>query len=576
MKFAPLQSSHDWWKDAVIYQIYTRSFKDSNGDGVGDFLGVVEKLDDLKSLGVDMIWLSPFCTSPNDDNGYDVSDYTSVNPEFGTLEDLKFLIAEARERDMDVMMDLVFNHTSDEHPWFVESRSSKDNPKRDWYHWAPPKNGGVPNNWRSYFGGNSWTLDPHTGEYYLHIFSKKQPDLNWSNPQVREEMLNIAQFWVDLGIKAFRLDAIHLIGKPRGLPDFPAKRQLLEFPLYKNIPETHGYLKELNQKVFEPAGALLVGETGGTTPQSARLYVDSDRKELDMIFHFQHVYPKDPRDAAALRRHQTHWYKSLSQKGWDAQFFSNHDLPRQVSVFGEDGPFRVRSAQAIATLLLTSWGTPFIYQGEEIGMINPYFSKVADYRDQHALNNYYEALEQGEDKDLAWQFFLARGRDAGRTPLPWTPETNGGFTTGEPWMPLGPGYSQINYSTDRAQDVSVWKWYQSLITLRKEQKVFRRGDWKTLGPEHKSLIVFTRQIREGGKTTTSWVIMNWSRGLHAFKTNGVVRGNKREEYKLIAGNYALDVKPNLTPNVPLPVIGSAPEKEIRLRPWEVRIYLHQS
>ena len=562
----------DWWKDAVIYQIYTRSFQDSNGVGIGDFQGIISRLDYIKNLGVDIIWLSPFFKSPNDDNGYDVSDYREVNPEFGTLEDLKQLIFQAKTMGMEVMMDLVFNHTSDEHPWFVESKSSLSNPKRHWYHWAKSKNPGeAPNNWNSYFGGSTWELDPITQEYYLHIFSKKQPDLNWSNPEVRKELHDIAHFWIDLGIGAFRLDAIHHIGKPEGYPDYPKASDV--FRLYKNIPETHAYLKEFREMVCNPRGILTVGETGGTTPQSSRLYVDQGRKELDMIFHFDHHWLRNPRDPVLLGKTISDWYKPLSKQGWDAQFFSNHDLPRQVSVFGDEGPFRRASAQTIATLLLTSWGTPYLYQGEEIGMTNSYFPKPEDYQDKHALQHYYDSLNKGEDPTLAWDMFQARGRDSGRTPMPWSTEPQGGFTQGAPWIALGSRWPEINVETDQSSPSSVFVWYQKLILLRKKQVVLRRGDFQLFGEPHPQVLAYTRYFQEPqGRKVRALVVLNWTRGIIGYTVKGNLRGAKPREFHLAEGNYArTEINPSNP--IPLPVLGEELPQKFTLRPWESRIYI---
>lgn len=572
----------DHWKDAVVYQIYTRSFQDSDGDGVGDFRGVISRLDYLKDLGVDVLWLSPFCASPNDDNGYDVSDYRQVNPEFGTLEDLKELISQARTRGMEVMMDLVFNHTSDEHPWFLESRSSRDNPRRSWYHWADPApDGGPPNNWNSYFGGSVWELDETTGQYYLHIFSKKQPDLNWDNPEVRQELKDIVRYWIDLGIQAFRLDAIHHIGKPEGYPQYPEAHH--DFRLFKNTPETHAYLKELYQEVFGPAGVLTVGETGGTTPQSSRLYVDEDRQELDMIFHFEQIARPDPRDASDMRRHQQAWTRELSKKGWDAQFLSNHDLPRHLSVFGEEGPFRQASAQTLGTFLLTSWGTPYLYQGEEFGLISSYFHRPEDYKDPHGLQGYHGALAAGEDPVLAWESFRYRSRDAGRTPLPWSSAPQGGFTTGTPWMNLGPTWPSINLETDRNSGASVWRWYREVINLRKYHPVLTRGDQEPFGPDHRNVLAFTRKLKQAdGQTAWALVILNWSRRPLTWQVKGSLRGARRGEFRLFLGNYTKPAETErLAPGTlspgphhrQLPVRGDELPREIFLRPWETRIYL---
>lgn len=567
-----------WWKSAVVYQIYLRSFCDSNGDGIGDFRGVISKLDYLTDLGVDIIWLSPFCKSPNDDNGYDISDYYDVNPEYGDMSDLEALVNKAGEHGIKIMMDLVLNHTSDEHPWFIESRKSKDNPKRDWYIW---KEGGIgdgasalPNNWDSYFGGSVWELDKVTGEYYMHIFSTKQPDLNWANKKVREEMYRVAEFWIKKGIKAFRLDAVHHIGKPSGYPD--ADLESGEFKLYKNIKETHDYLREMNERIFKPYGILTVGETGGTTPKNSGLYVNEDRAELDMIFHFEHTWLSNMRDGGLLLDNLNKWYKSLHRKGWDTQFFSNHDLPRQVSVYGDDGPFRKQSAMAIASLLLTAWGTPYIYQGEEIGMGNVYFDNITDYRDRHAVRGYEISVENGEHPELAYSVFQARNRDNSRTPFRWDNTENYGFTTGKPWIGTGSGSS---LDDDLNSSLSVSRWYKELIKLRKEYAVFSKGDFKPVGKYNSNYIIYSRKL--GGMTAL--VVISWSSMRQIVKLPAKIRGVKFSDFKLIKSSYdTADLSDKKSQNKGAgdfsDLLASSGKSgnsvnNISLKQWEVRIYV---
>lgn len=690
----------DWFRDSVVYQIYTRSFKDSNRDGIGDFGGVIEKLDYLKDLGVDVLWLSPFCDSPNDDNGYDISDYLTVIPEFGTLDDFDALVRGAHSRGMKIMMDLVMNHTSDEHPWFLESRSSRNNPKRDWYIWAQPSQGpgegfdeidfdqagrgyagrargprlsGVdtgflPNNWDSYFGGKAWEFDPQTGEYYCHIFSKKQPDLNWANPEVREEMFRIAHWWIDRGVDAFRLDAVHHIGKPEDWPDAPVPKEPWGFCLYKNTPETHTYLQEMNRRVFRPRAVLTVGETGGTTPESARLYVDSDRNELDMIFHFAHVHMENPNDASALTGLMSQWYAALKPRAWDAQFFSNHDLPRQVSSFGDDRWLRGKSAKAIAALLLTSWGTPFLYQGEEIGLPNAYFPDIRDYRDIHALRGYREGLASGEDPELVMAVFQTRNRDNSRTPMQWSGEANAGFCEADvqPWIPVPRQNRHITVEAELAGRVEyapggsiggagILSWYRDLIALRRRYSVLRRGAYAPVNPSHSRVICYLRYLEDpafagdparskepehsspdqsedqsrAGEKTLALVIINWtgtqadyhlspqllSQAEYLDTPPETVKNGSLSAFSLEAGNYAVpgtlgsaeeslgglcpdesgaiqggttgaadfaaalggdsgefDSDDDL-PESGRPVLGAAPVKKMRLRPWECRVYL---
>lgn len=550
----------EWWKDAVVYQIYTRSFQDSNGDGIGDFQGVRSRLDHLEKLGVDVIWLSPFCDSPNDDNGYDISDYYSVHPEFGTMEDFVELVDDAHSRGMKIMMDLVMNHTSDEHAWFRESRSSRENPKRDWYIWRQANaDGSLPNNWRSYFGGSAWEFDENTGEYYLHCFSTKQPDLNWSNPEVRNEMYRIAEFWINKGVNAFRLDAVHHIGKPPGLPDYPEPRKGPEIMLYKNLSETHTYLQEMHDRVFAPHKIFTVGETGGTSTAGARLYVDRDRGELNMIHHFEQFYMKDPGDAGEMQRNQRHWFRHLSKKGWDARFFSNHDLPRQVSAFGNDREYREKSATAIAALLLTSWGTPFIYQGEEIGMANFPYTDISQFRDRHGLQGYNEALERGEDSDFAWAELVRRNRDNSRTPMQWSGSLHGGFSTAEPWIELNPDYNQINVESQIRNPQSILQFYSSLLEIRSGLEVLRRGDFRVVSDRNRDVLAFfRRRSREW-----TYTLINWSDRVLEYRIpRSVLKAASVGSLNALIWNYR-----------DYPETGPKPDAQrMKLRPYEAMVF----
>ena len=428
---------HDRFKDAVVYQVYTRSFYDANGDGVGDFKGVIQKLDYLSDLGVDMLWLSPFCASPNKDNGYDISDYRAVMKEFGTMQDLDLLIDECRKRDICIMMDLVLNHTSIEHPWFIESRSSVDNPKRDFYIWAKGKDGGVPNNWGSYFTGNAWTYDERTDEYYLHQFYEEQPDLNWRNEELQHEIVDMIRWWQAKGINAFRLDAIHHIGKPEGLPDAPEPEKPWYIRKLCNTKETHDLLAMMNREIFSSADSVTVGETGGADFETARKYVNRSRHELDLIFHFGHLYPREM-TAASLSRFYSEWYSALSPEGWDAVFFGNHDFGRHISVFGNDTVFRDQCAKAFAVMLLTLWGTPFIYQGEELGMTNVRFDSLDDYPDESAKRMIESGSAMGMTREESLEYFYTRTRDNARTPMQWTSGRTAGFTEGSPWIKVNP------------------------------------------------------------------------------------------------------------------------------------------
>ncbi|AFG38610.1 alpha-glucosidase [Spirochaeta africana] len=567
-----IELPREWWKDAVVYQIYTRSFLDSNGDGIGDFGGVIAQLDYLQRLGVDVIWLSPFCDSPNDDNGYDISDYRRIHPEFGDLEQFVIMASEAHRRGIKIMMDLVMNHTSDEHPWFVESRSSRDNPKRDWYIWRDPApGGGKPNNWDSYFGGAAWEWDEQTGQYYLHTFSTKQPDLNWANPAVRQEMHRIAEFWIAHGVNAFRLDAVHHIGKPVGLPDYTDYKHEREFRLYKNLPETHAYLQEMHDQIFAPHNVFTVGETGGTTPGSSRKYVDRDRGELNMIHHFEQLFLPNPGNAADIQRNMQRWFKALSRRGWDAQFFSNHDLPRQVSAFGNDRELRGKSAAAIATVLLTAWGTPFIYQGEEIGMTNFPFAEMDDFRDRHGLSWYQRDLAHGEDPELAWARMLQENRDNSRTPMQWSEARHAGFTAGEPWIPVNPNHVSVNVAAQESDSDSTLSWYRRLIALRRQHRVLRRGSFRILRrTASRDVVCFVRRLsgkpQAAGEVRRVLVLVNWTGSQAEARLPRRIAGASRRRFSCAAVNYRYrDAGRSL----------SAEGRKTVLRPYEARVYLEE-
>ncbi|SNY43283.1 oligo-1,6-glucosidase [Orenia metallireducens] len=534
----------DWFKDVVVYQIYTRSFFDSNGDGVGDIAGVTAKLDYIEKLGVDVIWISPFCSSPNYDNGYDVSDYRDVMKEFGFMDDIELLIEECHKRNIKVMMDLVLNHSSDEHPWFIEARSSKDSPKRDYYIWSKE-----PNNWESYFEDSAWTFDESSEEYYLHHFYYKQPDLNWSNPKLREEMYEIVQWWIDKGIDAFRLDAIHHIGKPEGLPDALEPEKRWSKRNYRNTEETHQYLQELYEKVLINHDVMTVGETGGTTPESSRLYVDQDRNELDMVFHFGHVLTKKL-DAPILRDYFKKWYHSLSPKGWDTVFFSNHDLPRHISIFGDDQDYRKESAKLFATLELTMWGTPYIYQGEEIGMTNVIFDDIDDYQDQASKKRYEWALKSGKSEEKALEYFLQRNRDNARTPMQWNSQEHGGFTTGEPWIKVNPNYKSINVEEENQEADSILNYYKELIALHKDNNALKRGDFKLYGEEDSHILAYTRTDEE----REFLILLNISGDSVEYRIDEI-----NQDWNLVIGNYAKQPESLSQNNL--------------FKPWEARVYM---
>ena len=498
-----------WWKEAVVYQIYPRSFMDSNGDGVGDLNGITSRLDYLKELGVDVIWLSPIYQSPNDDNGYDISDYRAIMKEFGTMEDFDRMIAGIHERGMRLVMDLVVNHTSDEHPWFLESRKSKDNPYRDYYIWREGKDGKVPNNWGSYFSGSAWQHDDATDMYYLHLFSKKQPDLNWENPKVREEVFSMMNWWCgEKGIDGFRMDVISLISKRPGLPDGPkAPEALYGYADCANGPRVHEFLKEMNEKVLSHYDLMTVGEAAGVTIDEAKKYAGFNEHELNMVFHFEHVgldggehgkWTDKRVPLAAFKKVMSDWQTELDGKAWNSLYLSNHDQPRSISRFGDDSPeYRVVCAKMLATCLHMMQGTPYVYQGEELGMTNMPFADISEVRDIDSINAYHEMSEAGLiSKEDMMRFIRLKGRDNARTPMQWDDSENAGFTTGTPWIGVNPNYRTINAKAALADADSVFHYYQKLIALRKEQPILVYGHYTLLEPDHESLYVYTRTLEE--------------------------------------------------------------------------------
>lgn len=498
-----------WWKEAVVYQIYPRSFMDSNGDGIGDLNGITSRLDYLKELGVDVIWLSPIYQSPNDDNGYDISDYQAIMKEFGTMEDFDRMIAGIHERGMRLVMDLVVNHTSDEHPWFIESRKSRENPYRDYYIWREGKDGKEPNNWGSYFSGSAWQYDETTDMYYLHLFSKKQPDLNWENPKVREEVFSMMNWWCsEKGIDGFRMDVISLISKTPGLPDGPkAPGALYGYADCANGPREHEFLKEMNQKVLSHYDLMTVGEAAGVTIEEAKRYAGFEENELNMVFHFEHVgldsgkFGKwtDKRvPLTAFKKVMSDWQTELDGKAWNSLYLSNHDQPRSVSHFGDDSPeYRTVSAKMLATCLHMMQGTPYVYQGEELGMTNAPFADISEVKDIDSINAYHEMSEAGLiSREDMMRFICLKGRDNARTPMQWDDSENAGFTTGTPWIKVNPNYKTINAKAALADEDSVFHYYRRIIALRKEKPVIVYGHYALLEPDHESLYVYTRTLEE--------------------------------------------------------------------------------
>ena len=481
-----------WWHSSVVYQIYPRSFKDSNGDGIGDINGVREKLDYLKELGIDVIWLSPVYKSPNDDNGYDISDYCDIMDEFGTMEDMDNLLKEANERGIKILMDLVVNHTSDEHKWFIEAKKSKDNEYRDYYIWRDSVDGNEPNDLGSTFSGSAWQYDETTGQYYLHLFSKKQPDLNWENEKVRNEVYKMMNFWVDKGIGGFRMDVIDLIGK---VPDEM---------ITGNGPKLHEYLQEMNKAALEGKDLLTVGETWGATPDVAKLYSNPGRKELSMVFQFEHIgldqiEGKEKWDVKSLelldlKKVLSKWQTELEGQGWNSLFWNNHDLPRIVSRWGNDKEYRIESAKMLATLLHGMKGTPYIYQGEELGMTNVRFDDINDYNDIESLNMYKDRLSKGYSHNEIMESIYAKGRDNARTPMQWDDSENAGFTTGTPWLAVNKNYDKINAKQCLQDENSIFNHYKKLIDIRKNNDTIIYGDYKLLCEDDENIFAYVREL----------------------------------------------------------------------------------
>jgi oligo-1,6-glucosidase len=557
--------SKQWWKEAVVYQIYPRSFKDSNGDGIGDIPGIISKLDYLKDLGIDVIWLSPVYKSPNDDNGYDISDYRDIMDEFGTMADWEKLLEEVHKRGMKLIMDLVVNHSSDEHPWFIESRKSKDNPYRDYYIWRPGKDGKEPNNWESVFGGSAWEYDEATGEYYLHLFSKKQPDLNWENPKLRQEIYDMMKFWLDKGIDGFRMDVINFISKVPELPDAPnpeGKKYVSGAQYFINGPRIHEFLQEMNQEVLSKYDIMTVGEMPGVTVEEAQLYTGEDRNELNMVFQFEHVgldsgpggkWDLRPLKLKDLKENMTKWQKGLEGIGWNSLYLNNHDQPRMVSRFGNDQEYRVESAKMLATFLHMLQGTPFIYQGEEIGMTNVRFESIDDYKDIETLNMYREkVMEQGEDTKKVMESIYAKGRDNARTPFQWDDSENAGFTAGTPWIKVNPNYKEINAKQAIEDPNSIYHYYRKLIQLRKQQPIIVYGTYDLILPEHEQIYAYTRTYHN----EKLLVILNFSDQQPVFEWPKDLSFSYKE---LLISNYQVD--------------GDEEIDFIKLKPYEARVYL---
>ncbi|WP_372008441.1 alpha-glucosidase [Paenibacillus chitinolyticus] len=556
-----------WWKESVVYQIYPSSFKDSDGDGRGDLRGIISKLDYLAELGVNVIWLCPVYLSPGADNGYDISDYYAIDPQYGTMEDFDELLLEARKRGLKIMMDLVLNHTSDRHAWFKESRSSRDNPKRDYYIWRKGKEGLFPNNWESYFSGSVWEHDTETDEYYMHLYSKHQPDLNWENEEMVEELFRMVHWWLGKGVDGFRFDAIAHIVKAQGLPDADNPQHLpvvQAYQLFSNLEKVHTLLHKLNDRVLFNYDIMTVGETSGLGPEQALDYVGDERHELNMVFQFEHMnldaaspgtgkWVSKPWTLLELKNVMSRWQTVLHDKGWNANYLGNHDQPRPVSRFGNDGPFRVESAKMLATFLLTLEGTPYIFQGEEIGMTNVAFDLIDDYRDVETINYYKQAKLLGKPQDEVMKAIWKKSRDNARTPMQWDDTANAGFTTGEPWIKVNPNYPGINAAAATADPQSIYHYYRSLIALRKKHPVIAYGEYKLLLPLDTEIYAYTRTLN-GEKLL---VILNFFDGTPEFTWPEEL--GKRKDAELLISNY--DHVPGEDTGV------------LKLRPYEARVYL---
>lgn len=547
-----------WWKESVVYQIYPRSYQDSNKDGIGDLQGIIKRLPYLQWLGVDVIWLSPIYKSPNDDNGYDISDYRDIMTEFGTMEDFDLLLAEAHKHDLKIMLDLVVNHSSDEHAWFVESRKSTDNPYRDYYIWREGKEGKEPNNWGGSFGGSAWKYDEATNMYFLHTFSPKQPDLNWDNPVLRDEVFKMMSWWLDKGVDGFRMDVINMISKVPGLPDGNQEGRLYgDFtPYVMNGPHVHEYLQEMNQKVLSKYDVITVGEAPAVTVEEAKQYVGFDSGELNMVFEFEHMcvdegqygkWTKLPLDLVKLKEILTKWQTGLDGIGWNSLYWNNHDQPRIVSRWGNDGEYHNKSAKMLGNCLHMMQGTPYIYQGEEIGMTNVDFTSIDQFRDIECLNQYNDFVNKiGMDKDEAFARIKKSSRDNARTPMQWDSSVNGGFSEGAPWIEVNPNYTDINVETQKEDENSILHFYKNLIKFRKDHEIVVYGSYELLLADDPNVFAYKRSLEE----QTLYVLCNFTDQ----SVNVEIPGYEEDKNQLVIHNDTEWTKGTL-------------------RPYEARVYL---
>lgn len=556
---------NQWWKKSVVYQIYPRSFMDSNGDGIGDINGIVEKLDYLKELGVDVLWLSPVYKSPNDDNGYDISDYQDIMDDFGTMSDFDRMLQEAHKRGLKIMMDLVVNHTSDEHPWFVESRKSKDNPYRDYYIWKDPVNGKEPNNWGACFGGSVWEFDEHTGMYYLHLFSKKQPDLNWENEEVRHKIYDMMNWWCEKGIDGFRMDVISLLSKVQTFPDGECKGGLYgdSDPYICSGPRIHEFLREMNKEVLSKYDLITVGETAGVTIEQAKKYANLDGSELNMVFQFEHAFlangpygkwTDNPVPLLELKQVMSKWQTALEGKAWNSLYWDNHDQPRAVSRYGNDSSeFREISAKMLATCLHMMQGTPYIFEGEELGMTNAFFDKIEDYRDLEAIDIFKDFTgRKGFSEKDTLELLRLKSRDNARTPMQWDDTRHAGFTEGTPWIDVNPNYTEINAEKCLEDSDSVFYYYQKLVKLRHEVPVITDGEYELLDAENEKIYTYLRK----GENESLVVAANFTDEEIDYQVDEKV---KAQESSLLISNY-----------------GDAPDtfnNHLTLKPYQVYVYM---
>lgn len=550
-----------WWKESVVYQIYPRSFKDSNGDGIGDLQGVMQKLDYLKSLGIDIIWLCPVYKSPNDDNGYDISDYKDIMDEFGTMEDFDELLKEAHKRGLKIVMDLVLNHTSDEHPWFIESRSSRNNPKRDWYIWRDGKDGKEPNNWKSIFEGSVWEYDKKTDQYYFHLFSKRQPDLNWENKEVRDELKGMVCWWLDKGIDGFRIDAISHIKKQPGFPDMPNPDNLdyvdaMEYT--RNVEGIDEWLSDFSKDTFKKYDIMTVGEANGVPVEDAEIWVGEESGYMNMIFQFEHLGLWDKEvhqklDVVALKKILSKWQKGLENVGWNALFFENHDQPRSVSNIGNDREYWKESAKMLGALYFLMQGTPYIYQGQEIGMTNVKFPRIEDYDDISMINYYKAERAKGRSHEEVMKVVWSKSRDNARTPMQWNAGPMAGFTTAKKsWIGINENYVKINVEQQEQDPDSILNFYKKMIRLRKENELFVYGTYDLLFPDDPNLFVYTRTL----ENQQAVIICNFSEEKNVLICPAEMKGKSS---KLVLANYS-DAE-NELPN------------QMVLKPYEARVYL---